>query len=533
MSPEYQSTALNYLHKAEVDATATGDVEQVKLAKRQNDIWNRLYGPNRDPNYVPYHQERGNNPSDRGTGLLGVLRGAGQITKENLLRLRAENDISALGEDGPRAYAIDTSTNPPTYTVTVHFAQNTTTIPITRELYESEYYPQLGPTVKPEDRPKADVVAPPAPDPLANPLMQRPVYGSPGAGYSAGVSASQNPLLYAQPGTPGGPQAATQVDTGAIDSLFSDLDQTTAQIQAIGTDAGANQLANQQARHQAELDAAHAMGLARSGRRGYGSTALLQQGQAETGAVYSDLSQTQSVLRAQQEDNQRRLKLDLANTVGQLGLDKAGLEFDIANVDLGATTANLNNLFADQGLKLRLDEQRSQAVLNFLQSMQFASLDLADMNEVTQNATAIRLAERAGLREEERLAVMQAAKAHQQNKEANAQQGIGGAVTAIAAIAMSDRREKTAITDTTEADLAELVAAVRPAMYDYIDEKHGKGRQFGLMAQDLQKSGVGQGMVIESPDGKLMVHGGKAGIAALSGMALLHDRLDRLERALR
>ena len=66
--------------------------------------------------------------------------------------------------------------------------------------------------------------------------------------------------------------------------------------------------------------------------------------------------------------------------------------------------------------------------------------------------------------------------------------------------------------------------------YDYKDKKHGEGRQFSVMAQDLEKAGdVGKQMVIDTPEGK-MVDYGKGFGAILAAQVELNERLKDVEK---
>ena len=63
--------------------------------------------------------------------------------------------------------------------------------------------------------------------------------------------------------------------------------------------------------------------------------------------------------------------------------------------------------------------------------------------------------------------------------------------------------------------------------YKYKDEKYGKGKQHGVMAQDLERAGLGHA-VINTPRGK-MVDGGKAALSSLGLVAALGKRVSELE----
>lgn len=73
----------------------------------------------------------------------------------------------------------------------------------------------------------------------------------------------------------------------------------------------------------------------------------------------------------------------------------------------------------------------------------------------------------------------------------------------------SDERLKENVED-GKIDLDEFFGSLPAAKFDYKDpKKHGAGKHYSTMAQDLEKNPVGKSFVVEGPDGK-MIHGGKA-----------------------
>lgn len=99
-------------------------------------------------------------------------------------------------------------------------------------------------------------------------------------------------------------------------------------------------------------------------------------------------------------------------------------------------------------------------------------------------------------------------------------QGLG------AAGVLSDERAKKNVKP-GDADAKKALGRLNAVSYDYKDDRNGKGKQFGIMAQDLEKAGLGHA-VIDTSGGKL-VHAGKAAAAALGLAASMHRRLNALE----
>lgn len=106
----------------------------------------------------------------------------------------------------------------------------------------------------------------------------------------------------------------------------------------------------------------------------------------------------------------------------------------------------------------------------------------------------------------------------------------GPAIQGIAsayASSRSDRRAKTDIKDGSEA-ADEAIRALDSYTYRYKDEERdGKGTRLGIMAQDLEKAGLGHA-VFDTPTGK-MVHGAHLATANTAMISALGRRLAKLE----
>jgi hypothetical protein len=98
---------------------------------------------------------------------------------------------------------------------------------------------------------------------------------------------------------------------------------------------------------------------------------------------------------------------------------------------------------------------------------------------------------------------------------------------ALTAAMKSDRRAKKNIRGgDREANAA--IKGLRAYVYEYKNERDGKGKQLSPMAQDMERAGLGHA-VIDTPEGK-MVHGAKAATSALGLVAALGRRVERLEK---
>ena len=78
--------------------------------------------------------------------------------------------------------------------------------------------------------------------------------------------------------------------------------------------------------------------------------------------------------------------------------------------------------------------------------------------------------------------------------------------------------------------MGEFLAALSSNAYEYKDKaKHGTGRYFSPMAQDLEKTEVGKSMVVEGADGVKMVDYSRGFGVLLAAQAQLNKRLSEME----
>ena len=92
--------------------------------------------------------------------------------------------------------------------------------------------------------------------------------------------------------------------------------------------------------------------------------------------------------------------------------------------------------------------------------------------------------------------------------------------------AMSDRRLKTGVRD-GDRDAMKALSKMKAKSFEYKDERHGQGRRTGIMAQDLEKAGLGYA-VIDTPQGKA-IHGGHLATSLAAMMPVLAKRISALE----
>jgi hypothetical protein len=92
--------------------------------------------------------------------------------------------------------------------------------------------------------------------------------------------------------------------------------------------------------------------------------------------------------------------------------------------------------------------------------------------------------------------------------------------------ALSDKRTKTEIADGDE-DADRLLEGLKAYTYRYKDERNGKGKRVGILAQDIEK--VAPHAVVETEKGKA-IHGAHLATALAAGLGRVAGRLAKLER---
>jgi hypothetical protein len=108
------------------------------------------------------------------------------------------------------------------------------------------------------------------------------------------------------------------------------------------------------------------------------------------------------------------------------------------------------------------------------------------------------------------------------------EQAMGLVSTGAGLISMiSDERLKEDIED-GDFDADAALRALKSHSYQYKDQKHGSGKQLGIMAQELEANGLGQA-VFETEDGDKAVHGAKLAGALAAMLPGINKRLEKLE----
>lgn len=102
---------------------------------------------------------------------------------------------------------------------------------------------------------------------------------------------------------------------------------------------------------------------------------------------------------------------------------------------------------------------------------------------------------------------------------------MGGIVGGLASL-FSDSRLKTNV-KTADDDAKSTLGKLNAYRFDYKDQKHGAGSQLGVMAQELEKAGLGH-VIIEKREGKA-VDTGRLSLANTAMLSSINKRLTQLE----
>lgn len=118
----------------------------------------------------------------------------------------------------------------------------------------------------------------------------------------------------------------------------------------------------------------------------------------------------------------------------------------------------------------------------------------------------------------------QQAAAAQQANQAMTTAIIQGGATVAAGMA-SDKNLKTNIEPFSSDEFLDKLISYK---YDYKNEEDGRGKQAGVMAQDLENTEVGKQAVIDTPRGKIVDYN-KLGPTMLSSLVDINKRLKKIE----
>jgi hypothetical protein len=317
----------------------------------------------------------------------------------------------------------------------------------------------------------------------------------PGALNALGLTAAaptQNP--YSNQILQAAGQAAPQLNQGPANQLGQMQLQQINQLQGIasGQQQGAGELAVQ--RQVANAQAAN-QAAARMARGGTNSALAYRQAANNTAATgMSGAGQAQQAALTDQMNAQNMLGQQLNQARGQ----DIGIAGQNAQLQAGQNQLGMNGYLGLGGQNLQAQQQAAQM----------------------QNAQTSGLLGGLG-------SLLGLGGGPSQGSANNSTGGgpVGGAL-GIASL-FSDEDAKTDIQDGRDA-IDKMLDGIKAKSYRYKDEKMGKGKRVGVMAQDMSKSAMGAATV-KPVDGFQALDVNKALSAALAASGRLHERVKALE----
>jgi hypothetical protein len=237
---------------------------------------------------------------------------------------------------------------------------------------------------------------------------------------------------------------------------------------------------------------------------------------------------------------------------GQQGYQQMGAEASQARDYLRGLASGQNSVSAEQlrqGLGQNMAAQRSMAASASPQNAAMAARTAAIQTGrlgagMSGQAALAGLQERQAAQKQLNDSILQARQQDQQvalGSRQNAISGYGGTTPEGstldkwanpvagglgAAAKFSDKRLKEDIEDGDD-DANETMRGLRSYTFKYKDKKLGKDRELGVMAQDLERSGL-KHTVIETPKGKA-VHGAALATANTAMLSALERRVSKIE----
>lgn len=329
-------------------------------------------------------------------------------------------------------------------------------------------------------------------------------------------------------------QQQAQGQGPAADAIRMQTQQTmnqglNAQMALAGSSRGGNagEIARQAAMGQAQVTGQAA------NQQAMNTLQSEQQGITNAGSVAGAM-QGESLQQGQMQQQNQQFNAGAANTQGlqtqQLGEQTALANQQAQNQMLGQTQ--------QLGAQTALANTQAQNQFQVQQDQMVQSLmDQGMTLEQAQQQANIQMAEYASGAAADQYAASQGHAISQQNADtSSASAAIAGLSTAaniagsIGSAASDERVKKKK--KSGDDDVSAFLKHLEAKTWDYKNpEKHGYGRHLGVMAQDLEKSKMGKGMVEEGDDGVKMVnYGGAKGMAAIvAALAHLDKKVKQLE----
>lgn len=257
----------------------------------------------------------------------------------------------------------------------------------------------------------------------------------------------------------------------------------------------------------------------------YGQSDEMRKRQGALATMLEEQAAGQGPSIAQQQ-LQRGTEAAMAQAAA-LGRSQAGQGAGLQQRNIAQQQAQIGQQAASDSAMVRMQEQLQarSALGNILQGARGQ-----DIQSATERARLQQEAERDkyGALERQQQRELDIKKGEQESRKGL----IGGVVQSIAtgALGASDERLKENVSDAGPA-IDRMLSSLAAKSYDYKEpEVDGGGRRTGVMAQDLEKSDLGERLVMDTARGKY-VNYERALPLLLASAARLSERLDSFENS--
>ena len=234
-----------------------------------------------------------------------------------------------------------------------------------------------------------------------------------------------------------------------------------------------------------------------------------QQGLNNLGSVQA-AGQNESNAIAQQATSTNLANAGALNT-SALQNQQLGTQTALAN----AAASNSQQQFGDSALVNAVNNNNTMDTNQYSNLIQGAEYNAGTINDVSQADQGHQIAQQ-----------------NANTSAAGTYAGIAGQTLQAAGnigSAISDKRAKKKVED-GDKNVSAFLDHLAAKTWTYKDqEKHGIGRQTGVMAQDLEKSLIGKQMVKEGPDGVKMVDYGKGFAGVMAAIAHLNQQIKQMK----
>jgi hypothetical protein len=115
----------------------------------------------------------------------------------------------------------------------------------------------------------------------------------------------------------------------------------------------------------------------------------------------------QAILRAQEEDADRRFRLEALGKASELGLNTAALETDISKTNLDSATNWINQQFNQVGIDKQITQQQAQMLLGYTRDMAAIQFQYDQLSTQDQQAAEQLIMQKYGIDEGTRVSMKQ------------------------------------------------------------------------------------------------------------------------------